>query len=113
MTGIAHIVFFKLKDRSENAARRLVAACGEYLNDHPGTVYYSAGTRNPDLKRDVNDVDFDVALHVVFESRAAHDAYQVHARHQQFILENQETWAAVRVFDSDITADSVPAEQHS
>ena len=42
----------------------------------------------------------DVALHVVFDSRDAHDAYQTAPRHLQFIEENRADWAKVRVFDS-------------
>jgi len=44
--------------------------------------------------------DFDVALIVVFESKAAHDAYQEAPLHLKFIAENRETWAKVRVFDA-------------
>jgi hypothetical protein len=50
----------------------------------------------------VNDRDHDVALTIVFESRAAHDAYQVADRHEQFIAEAAPTWAKVRVFDADL-----------
>jgi hypothetical protein len=49
----------------------------------------------------VNDRDFDVALFIVFESHAAHDAYQVADRHETFIAENAPNWAKVRVFDAD------------
>jgi hypothetical protein len=41
-------------------------------------------------------------LHVVFASRAAHDTYQTHPRHLQFIAENKEGWTNVRVFDADV-----------
>jgi hypothetical protein len=50
----------------------------------------------------VNDRDFDVALLIVFDSRAAHDAYQTAERHQRFIADNATTWAKVRVFDADV-----------
>ena len=43
---------------------------------------------------------FDVALHVVFTDRAAHDAYQADATHDRFIAEMKHNWAKVRVFDS-------------
>ena len=99
-TKLAHIVFFTLKDRSAEAADSLVAACHKYLSHHPGTVFFAAGTLVPDLTRDVNVRDFDVALHVVFESRAAHDTYQAADAHLQFIAENRDNWAQVRVFDS-------------
>lgn len=98
--ALAHMVFFKLKDNSPAAKEKLVAACQKYLSDHEGTVYFSAGIRAEELKRDVNDQDFDVALHVVFRNKAAHDKYQTHPRHLKFIEENKDNWAGVRVFDS-------------
>jgi len=99
---LAHMVYFTLKDRSPAAIDHLIAACHKYLNDHPGTVYFSVG-RLADLSRPVNDRRFDVALHVVFENRQAHDAYQVAPRHEQFIAEAKPNWAEVRVFDSDLS----------
>lgn len=101
--NLAHIVFFTLKDGSDETAGALVEACHKYLKGHDGTVYFSAGTLATELDRPVNDHDFHVALHVVFESRAAHDAYQTDDRHLQFIEENKDTWAQVRVFDSYVT----------
>lgn len=98
---LAHIVFFTLKENSDANRSALVEACNTYLDGHDGCVFFAAGTRTPDLQRDVNDQEFDVALHVVFASRADHDAYQTHDRHLKFIAENKDNWAKVRVFDSD------------
>jgi hypothetical protein len=101
---LAHNVFFTLKDRSTEAKARLVAACKEYLTGHPGTVFYACGPLEETMTRDVNDRDFDVALHLVFESIAAHDSYQSAPRHDQFIAENKDNWAKVRVFDSTVAS---------
>jgi quinol monooxygenase YgiN len=97
---LSHDVFFTLKDNSAAARQKLVEACKKYLSGHPGTVSFSAGSRAEDLARDVNDKDFDVALHLVFKDKAAHDAYQDAPRHKQFIEENKDNWKKVRVFDS-------------
>ena len=97
---VVHDVYFTLKDGSSSARSALVAACYKYLKDHPGVVFFAAGTRAEDLKREVNDLSFDVSLHVVFQTKADHDRYQVNERHQQFIRENQGNWGRVRVFDS-------------
>ena len=43
------------------------------------------------MKRDVNDRDFDVALHLVFKNKAAHDQYAESERHQKFIEETRTT----------------------
>jgi quinol monooxygenase YgiN len=98
---LAHAVYFSLHDRSAEARARLVASCREHLTQHPGTVFFAAGTV-ADYDRHVNDRDFDVALLIVFDSRAAHDAYQTAERHQRFIADNATTWAKVRVFDADV-----------
>jgi hypothetical protein len=45
-----------------------------------------------------------VALHIIFKDKAAHDRYQDHPRHKQFIEENQANWKKVRVFDSYVEA---------
>ena len=97
---LSHNVYFSLKDRSEEAQARLVAACQKYLKGHPGQVFFAVGTLAEDFTRDVNDRDFDVALHIVFRGKADHDRYQAHDRHAQFITESQANWKKVRVFDS-------------
>ena len=97
---LAHNVFFKLKDNSPAKVQALVEACKKYLNVQPGIVFFAAGTLCADLTRDVNDRNWDVGLHLVFVDKAAHDAYQDDATHNQFIAENKGNWAAVRVFDS-------------
>jgi len=97
---LAHNVFFTLKDGSPDQCSRLVEACHKYLKQHPGVVFFAAGLRDAELQRPVNDQTFHVGLQVVFENRSAHDAYQSAAEHLQFIEENQQNWAEVRVFDS-------------
>ena len=99
-TLLAHNVYFSLNDNSEAAKEKLVAACKKYLNGHPGTVFFAVGVLVRDLDRSVNDRDFDVSLHIVFEGKEAHDRYQKAERHLKFIEENTSNWKKVRVFDS-------------
>lgn len=99
---VGHMVYFQLKGNSAENKKKLVEACKKYLADHPGTVYFSAGVLAEEFKRDVNDRDWDVALHLVFKDKAAHDVYQDAPRHNQFIEENKANWKKVRVFDSNI-----------
>lgn len=99
---IGHIVFFKLKQASPEARQKLVAACDEFLSGHDGTVYYSAGVIGEEFKREVNVRDWDVALHLVFADKAAHDKYQDHPRHLKFIEQGKANWDTVRVFDSEV-----------
>jgi hypothetical protein len=97
---LAHMVYFKLKDTSGAARAKLVAACKLYLTGHEGTVSFATGTLARELKREVNDLNFDVSLHIVFANKAAHDKYQDHPRHLKFVEDNKENWEKVRVFDS-------------
>jgi hypothetical protein len=98
---IGHMVYFKLKDATAENKQKLVDACKKYLADHEGVVFFSAGVLADSFKRDVNDRDWDVGLHLVFTDKAAHDKYQDHPEHLKFIDENKAGWAKVRVFDSE------------
>ncbi len=97
---LVHNVYFALKDNSPAEVDRLLAACRKYLTGHPGTVFFGCGRLTSELQRPVNVRDFDVGLHIVFESLAHHDQYQVHPRHVQFVEENKPSWKGVRVFDT-------------
>ncbi len=97
---LCHNVFFTLKDRTPAAIDALLASCKKYLTVQPGIVYFACGKLEPELVRPVNDREFDVALHIVFTDRAAHDVYQDDPMHVQFVTENKPTWSKVRVFDS-------------
>jgi hypothetical protein len=97
---IGHMVYFTLKDNSDAAKKKLLRACKEYLTNHEGEIFFGVGTLAQGLNRAVNDRDWDVALHVVFKDLPAHDKYQEHPRHLQFIAENKDNWKKVRVFDS-------------
>ncbi len=116
---LSHDVYFSLNDSSLQAKEKLVAACKEYLSDHPGTVWFAAGPLAESLKREVNDLDFDVALHVVFENQATHDQYQKAPKHLKFIEENKSNWKRVRVFDSlvevssHVAVEAVPGQPSS
>lgn len=94
------MVFFTLNESTPEARHALVDSCHKYLTNHTGVAYFSAGARGEDFQRPVNDQDFDVALHVVFESREAHDTYQESPRHVEFVAANKASWKAIRVFDS-------------
>ena len=99
---IGHMVYFKLKESTPEARKKLVESCNKFLAGHDGTLFYSAGPISEDFKREVNDRDWDVALHLVFANKVAHDKYQEAEEHKKFIEENKETWAKVRVFDSEL-----------
>lgn len=98
---LAHMVFFTLKDHGKESRDAFIASCEKLLTNHEGTVYFSVGTLAEDVEEPgVSVKDFDVALHVVFENKAAKEKYLVHARHKQFVEDNLPAFDKVRVFDS-------------
>jgi hypothetical protein len=99
---LVHNVFFTLNENTDSSRQALVEACRTYLPSHEGVVFFACGTRQAGLERPVNDRDFDVALHMVFRDKAAHDAYQEAPQHLEFVEENRAGWAKVRVFDSEV-----------
>ncbi|RLS31729.1 MAG: Dabb family protein [Planctomycetota bacterium] len=108
---LAHSVFFRLKDRSQASIDRLVDGCREHLAGHPGEVLFAVGTASV-YDRQVNDRDWQVALHIVFDSHASHDSYQQALRHELFIAAHAETWAQVRIFDADLSVcDASPRQR--
>lgn len=97
---IGHMVYFQLNDASTPRVREAVALCEKFLSDHPGVAYFSVGTRADEFKRDVNDRDWDVALHFVFKTKADHDRYQDSERHKMFVTAIKPYAKKVRVFDA-------------
>jgi hypothetical protein len=106
---LVHNVYFSLNDASESAVEHLLTSCRKYLTNHPGIVFFACGRLAADMRRDVNDLDFEVGLHMVFKDKAAHDVYQVAPLHEQFIEECKGNWKRVRVFDSVAEVTPIPA----
>jgi len=98
---VVHDVYFELTDASPEAVQALVDGCHDYLAPLPGIVHFAAGARSPERQGGVNDVDYDVSLHVWFTDMAALEAYDTAEQHLAFIEAFRENWSGVRVFDSD------------
>jgi len=97
---LLHNVFFTLNDPSTGMQQKLVDDCYTFLAGVPGSLSFSAGIRAGNHLRNVNDTEFHVALTILFDSVASHDAYQDWGRHNEFIAANSGNWKQVRVFDS-------------
>lgn len=97
---LSHSVYFLLNDRSREAKRQLVAACKQYLEGHPGTVFFGVGVLAEEIAWSVSDRDFDVALHVVFRTKADHDRYQDSPQHLEFLEKYGGDWQSIRCFDA-------------
>ncbi len=98
--GFIHIVYFYLPEGApSDTAQKLAEGCKKYLPGIPGVVRlavgYPAGT-----PRAVVDNSYGVALVVEYADSAAHDVYQDHPLHLEFIAENKQYWSRVQVYDS-------------
>jgi hypothetical protein len=80
----SHIVIFWTDPAQPNAADELVAGANKYLKGIPGVLHFHVGKMSPS-PRPVVDQTYQVALNLVFTSKAAEQAYQVHPQHIKFV----------------------------
>lgn len=79
---ITHIVFFKLKDRSQASLEGVRDLILTLRGKVPSIGHLEAGV---DVVR--GERNYDVALYSRFETMADLDAYRVHPYHQQVVAE--------------------------
>jgi hypothetical protein len=106
-TPIYHDIYITLKDKSPSAVQRQLELGKKYLANHPGELSFTATvlahnlTRHKQVPYLFNEDNFDVAFHMVFSGRRAHDDYQVSDEHvKHFIPDSNPNWIKIRVFDS-------------
>jgi Stress responsive A/B Barrel Domain len=94
-----HHVYFWLKAASPaSTAEQLASDCRSLLGGIPGVRNLWAGP--PAMTpRDVVDNSYAIGLAVVLDDRVAHDLYQSHPLHLEFIGRNKAHWDRVRVYD--------------
>jgi hypothetical protein len=80
----SHIVIFWTKPEISGAADELVAGANQYLKKIPGVLQFHVGKMSPS-PRAVVDQSYQVALNLIFPSKAAEQAYQVHPQHIEFV----------------------------
>jgi hypothetical protein len=95
---IHHVYFWLKADAPASAKDQLVADCRAFLGRIPKVQHLWVGP--PAMTpRDVVDNSYAVGLAVVLPDKAAHDVYQGHPLHLEFIARNKAHWERVRVFD--------------
>src|ERR1700704_2199830 len=99
----AHMVYFQMADRTPTIMTKYIDACEKYLAGHLGQILFAVGPRDVEIQRDVSAVDFDIAMHIVFENRKAYDEYASDPRHEEFITVTAGMSSGRRVFDSYLT----------
>jgi hypothetical protein len=94
------MVYFKLADRLPGTKARFIEYCRKYLSRFPGQIHFSVGPRDVEMQRDVNARDFDVAMNMIFNSKAAYEAYANADRHKEFIFQTAGMSTTRKVYDS-------------
>lgn len=94
-----HTVFFWLTHPESQSDRDALHAGLESLKgiNHITAAYVG---KPADTRRPVIDHTFDFSLTLVFADRAAHDAYQVHPVHLEFVAECAHLWNRVQIYDA-------------
>lgn len=94
-----HVVFFWLNHPEDQEERKLfLKNLREFISlmDIPDAhIGVPAETY-----REVVENSYQYALNLGFENKAAHDAYQEHDLHKQFIGKSAHLWNRVLVYDS-------------
>jgi hypothetical protein len=101
---LVHTVYFWLKESAPPGERgRLAKSCLELLGKVPTVRQIWAGPPAGTPKRDVIDASYDVGITVVLDDLPAHDVYQEHPLHKQFIARHKEHWKRVQIYDVNAT----------
>ncbi|MFW6352454.1 MAG: Dabb family protein [Bacteroidota bacterium] len=95
-----HHVFFWLNNPDNEQERADFEKGIEKLLEIPEIKAYHFGTPADVPERPVLDNSYTYSYAVFFESTQAHDIYQEHPLHLEFIENNKHLWEKVQVFDS-------------
>jgi len=80
----SHVVIFWTDPAQPDAADELIAGANKYLKAIPGVLHFHVGKMSPS-PRPVVEQSYQVALNLIFPSKAAEQAYQVHPQHIEFV----------------------------
>ena len=94
----SHIVIFWLKPGMPDAVDQFIAGAEKYLKPIPGVLSFHVGRMVPS-HRAVVDQSYQVALNIVFSDKQAHDIYQDHPSHLEFVAKINPLWQKVLVYD--------------
>lgn len=94
-----HNVYFWLKKSAPaTTVQQMSADTREALAKIPNVLHIWTG-KPTGLGRPIVDNSYAVGLCVVFPDAAAHDVYQEHPLHKQFIAKYGGEWERVQVYD--------------
>ena len=95
----SHIVIFWTDPGNPNAIDDLVAGANQYLKPIPLLQSFHVGRMATSHRADVVDQSYQVALNLIFATKADQDAYQVHPMHLDFVEKCKANWKKVVVYD--------------
>ena len=97
-----HDVYFRLADRRPGTFEVFVSSLRKYLSPakHDGMVGFRLSYRAVEMKRRLNDRDFDILMHMVFETIEAYNNYRKSTPHDEWIDLYGSLSSDRRVFDS-------------
>ena len=97
---LVHTVFFWLNDDAPTDERqKLVEDCLLLLGKVPTVRHIWAGPPAQTPPREIIDSSYDVGLTVLLDDLPAHEVYQEHPLHLQFIDRHKAYWKRVQIYD--------------
>jgi hypothetical protein len=98
---LVHTVLFWLRKDLDGAQITKFRMGLESLKEieHADSVFI--GRPSAVAERPVCDSSYDFCLTVILKDVTAHDAYQAHDKHQNFVAAHKEKWQKVKVYDAD------------
>lgn len=99
---VIHCVYFYLNENAPaSEAAALAESCRSLLGKIPTVRHLWAGGPAATPKREIIDDTYAVGLVVVLDNAGpAHDVYQEHPLHKEFIARHKAHWSKVRIYDS-------------
>jgi hypothetical protein len=97
---LVHSVFFWLRDDINDEKRQAFRNGLESLRGVAVVREMFVGVPADSPSRPVLVTDYDFALTVIMDDMAAHDTYQSHALHLEFLREFSGYWSRVQIYDA-------------
>ena len=98
---LVHSVYFWLRDDIDEVRRHAFKKGLESLRAIPAVHEMHVGVPADSPSRPVLVTDYDFALTVIMDDMAAHDAYQEHPLHLEFLREFSGCWTRVQIYDAE------------
>jgi hypothetical protein len=96
---LMHSIYFSLADKSDESIKKFTDICMKYLSDHAGICVFAIGGL-ANMKRDVSITNYDVAMNILWKSKAYYSAYLTSKEHDAFFPATQGMILDTYIFDS-------------